>query len=84
MDFLLGYTSALVPRASVQPVNLHHLCLRAVLLVVPVYRSSSMSDQPLFSWSVLEPLWTTAPRLEFDFVGSSGVLSPVEPTLFKP
>ena len=35
-------------------------------------------------YGVLLPLWTTAPMHEFDFVGSSGVLSPVEPTLFKP
>jgi len=33
---------------------------------------------------VLLPLWTTAPTLEFDFVGSSGVASTVELTLFKP
>ena len=47
LAFLLGCTGALVPRASVQPVNLHQLCLRAVLLIVPVYRSSSTSDQPV-------------------------------------
>ena len=34
--------------------------------------------------SVLLPLWTTAPTPEVDFVGSSGVCTPVEPTLFKP
>ena len=47
LDFLLGCTGVLVPRASVQPVNLHQLCLHAVLLVVPAYRSSSTSDQPV-------------------------------------
>ena len=47
LDFLLGCTGALVPRASVQLVNLHQLCLRAVLLIVPAYRSSSTSDQPV-------------------------------------
>ena len=47
LAFLLGCTGALVPRASVQPVNLHQLCLRAVLLIVPAYRSSSTSDQPV-------------------------------------
>ena len=47
LAFLLGCTGALAPRASVQPVNLHHLCLSAVLLVVPAYRSSSTSDQPV-------------------------------------
>ena len=47
LAILLGCTGALVPRASVQPVKLHLLRLRAVLLVVPVYRSSSMSDQPV-------------------------------------
>ena len=33
---------------------------------------------------VLVSLWTTTPALVIDFVGSSGVLSPVEPTQFKP
>ena len=47
LAFLLGCTGVLVPRASVQPVKLHLLCLRAVLLVVPAYRSSSTSDQPV-------------------------------------
>ena len=49
LAFLLGCTGALVPRASVQPVKLHQLCLRAVLLVAPAYRSSSTSVQPVLS-----------------------------------
>ena len=33
---------------------------------------------------ILQSLWTTAPVIGFDFAGSSGVSTPVEPTLFKP
>ena len=49
LAFLLGCTGVLVPRASVQPVKLHMLCLRAVLLVAPAYRSSSTSVQSVLS-----------------------------------
>ena len=31
----------------------------------------------------MQSLWTTAPTIGFDFVGSSGALSPVQPTLFE-
>ena len=98
MAFLLGCTGALVPHASVQPVKLHQRSLRAVLLVAPAYRNSSMSVQPVLSAirfavsldnctdarvlfssvqpvlvkSVLRCLWTTAPTLTLDFVGSTG------------
>jgi len=32
---------------------------------------------------VLQFLWTTAPTIGLDFVGSSGALSPVQPTPFE-
>ena len=33
---------------------------------------------------ILQSLWTTAPAFKLDFAGSSGVVTPVEPTQFKP
>jgi len=42
------------------------------------------SVHPVLGLLVLKSLWTTAPTLVLDFVGSSGALSPVESTLFKP
>ena len=38
----------------------------------------------MFDKVVLQSLWTTAPAFKLDFAGSSGVVTPVEPTEFKP
>ena len=34
----------------------------------------------MFVKGVLQSLWTTAPAFKLDFAGSSGVVTPVEPT----
>ena len=69
---------------SDQPMS--RISVVRVLLFCSLHRRIGFSQRRLnrclesqFLWS----LWTTGPVLEIDFVRSSGVVTPVEPTLFK-
>ena len=60
-----------LPSASVQPASV------VLLLFCPFDRRIGFGERRFNRWvfgSVLLPLWTTAPALEFDFVGLIGAL----------